>query len=97
MKNRLLILLLVAVFSLLGFAVYADSYDEGYTDGYNDGVIYGQQSADIAESAIEGFFNGITGFVNTFLDIGVGAVTLRNVVAVLSVGLFVAFILKMRG
>lgn len=64
-------------------------YNEGYQAGYVDGTINGQNVDEIVGNGISGFFEGMKGFFEPFLLVGIGDLTISNM---LYLGMFLAFI-----
>ena len=53
---------------------------------YNAGFTAGQDTNGIVKEGIEGFWNAMGNFINPFLNIGIGSLTVRSLLAVLLLG-----------
>lgn len=79
---------------------YNDGFYEGYQDGisdtvedaYNKGFTDGQDSTNIPSLALTGFFTGLTNFFAPFFSIGIGSLTIGNMLFLL-IATFIAIMI----
>lgn len=69
-------------------------YNEGYNNGYSKGLAEGQEVSEALKDAPTNFFQGIVEFLDSFMEIGVGVLTIRSLLGLLFVSLLVVSILK---
>ena len=74
--------------------IYTLQTDGNYQDGYNDGLEDGTNNNELVGNAIEGFFDGLVAFMTLILDIGIGVLTIRNLVGVCVITLLIVTIIK---
>lgn len=67
---------------------------EGYEDGYEQGLADGSESENVLKNGFEGFFNGMANFMNVFMDVGIGELTIRNMVGLCVIAVLVIAVIK---
>ena len=84
-----------------GDDAYRLGYESGVSDGsskaYTEGFAAGQDSNLIAGTAINGFFNGLSNFFQPFFAMGIGNITVYNMIALALIALLAVIIIKMLG
>lgn len=74
-----------------------DGYNRGYQNGYNSGRINGQSDAVIFDSfgsIFDDIFSGLGGFFESFFDIGIGEVTIGNMLSLCVTAFIIMLVVK---
>lgn len=77
---------------------YENGYDDGYEVGYRNGNVEGQKTADFFDNGFdnlfEGLFDGFGSFIQPFLSLGWGALTIGSILGFLGVVVVVMMLIK---